>query len=553
MRLLWLCLLPGLWCAAQETPEPGTLTGIVLDANTGEPVARAALTLSLAARPGLSIDELPPHHETITASNGRFRFIALPPGRYYLRARKAGYLLQHYNPRPRATGAASIPVSAGPAPTQVEMRLLPQAVVSGRVLDENGEPVERAHVALEALEYSPLGRQQLWPTQNTATSDLGEFRFAGLPPGRYYLWTRLRPTLMIEDLPRLRDPDVEIETDYVPVYYPNSPDIEGATPIDLEPGSDIQGLDIRPRKFPVYRISGRVAAHDVPGAPTKLMLFPHQSSPLAALAGPRTRIQPDGRFEFAGVPPGRYHIAALHEGGEGRNPWLWQSEVHIGKRDVTNVTIAYNEPARIACDLSIEGDDSDAPTRAPIVVSLMPMEGPIVATPHGRSEHRRTFAIESVVPGHYWVQVSGRPQPDSWLKSIIFDGREVDESGLVLQPGASARLTLVFAPNAASLAGAVVNRDGETVPGVTVALVPERPNPTRRDLYPTAVTSSDGSVELKDLAPGRYFLFAFDHLPPGAHLDPEFLKPHLSRATRLEIEPGGRHQITLRHRATPAK
>ncbi|MCO5352011.1 MAG: carboxypeptidase-like regulatory domain-containing protein [Bryobacteraceae bacterium] len=100
----------------------------------------------------------------------------------------------------------------------------------------------------------------------------------------------------------------------------------------------------------------------------------------------------------------------------------------------------------------------------------------------------------------------------------------------------------------------VTNPDGEPVPGVTVALVPERPpNPTRPDLYPKPPPPSSGGTNSTTSPPGRYLLYAFDHLPPGAHLDPEFLKPHLSRATRLEIEPGGRHQITLRHRATSAK
>lgn len=552
MCLFWLFLLlaPSV-AAAQETPETGSLEGRVLHALTREPVPRAALTLTLEGRPGHPLEARPPERQASTDADGRFRFDALPPGRYYLRARKAGFLFQYYNPLPRGSGAAPIPITASATPASLEMLLFPQAVVSGRVLDENGEPAERVYVALESLEYTFLGRRRPWPVHSAPTDDQGEFRFPGLAPGRYYLWIRPRPSLMVEGFPTPRDPNTETELDFIPFYYPNAPDLESATPIDLEPGTELTGILIRPRKFPTFRVQGRVAGHDRPDAPSGLTLFPFHGSPITAITGRHANVLPDGSFEFAGVAPGRYYIAAQRR--EGVNPWLWHAEVHVGRQDVSNITVEYTPPARIACQILIEGDDTQEPTPSPIVASLMPLDGPLLATPRGWSEHRREFTIENAVPGHYWLQIGGRPQPDSWLKTILFDGREVTDSGVVVLPGASSRLSLVFAPGAASLSGMVTNPDGEPVPGVTVALVPERPNPTRPDLYPQAAATASGAFELHDLAPGRYLLYAFDHLPPGAHLDPEFLKPHLSRATRLEIEPGGRHQITLRHRATSAK
>ncbi|MBE7542511.1 MAG: carboxypeptidase regulatory-like domain-containing protein [Solibacteraceae bacterium] len=129
MCLFWLFLLlaPSV-AAAQETPETGSLEGRVLHALTREPVPRAALTLTLEGRPGHPLEARPPERQASTDADGRFRFDALPPGRYYLRARKAGFLFQYYNPLPRGSGAASPHHLRHPASLK-KCSLFPQAVV----------------------------------------------------------------------------------------------------------------------------------------------------------------------------------------------------------------------------------------------------------------------------------------------------------------------------------------------------------------------------------------------------------------------------------------
>jgi hypothetical protein len=64
------------------------------------------------------------------------------------------------------------------------IKLTPQAVVTGRVTDESGDPVPGAQViALSSIVIS--GKRTVQPAQSTATNDLGEYRLAGLRAGRF--------------------------------------------------------------------------------------------------------------------------------------------------------------------------------------------------------------------------------------------------------------------------------------------------------------------------------------------------------------------------------
>ena len=58
----------------------GRITGMVLDAETGQPVGDVRVIVSSAPRRG-----------AITAHNGRYFFINVPPGEYTLTIERAGY------------------------------------------------------------------------------------------------------------------------------------------------------------------------------------------------------------------------------------------------------------------------------------------------------------------------------------------------------------------------------------------------------------------------------------------------------------------------------
>ncbi len=69
-----------------------------------------------------------------------------------------------------------------PSGGAVQIRLRRGAVVSGRVVDEFGDPVLAAHVAAQIVS---TGSETLTTAATADTDDLGEYRLAGLPAGTF--------------------------------------------------------------------------------------------------------------------------------------------------------------------------------------------------------------------------------------------------------------------------------------------------------------------------------------------------------------------------------
>ena len=67
--------------------------------------------------------------------------------------------------------------------TDLELRMIPDSVIAGKVLNADGDPVR--YVQVEALQYAYLAGEKELQTKRTAQSnDRGEYRMFYLPPGR---------------------------------------------------------------------------------------------------------------------------------------------------------------------------------------------------------------------------------------------------------------------------------------------------------------------------------------------------------------------------------
>jgi len=68
-----------------------------------------------------------------------------------LTAEKTGYVRQQYGSRGAQFGGSSIVLKAGDKSASLDFRLPRQAVITGKVLDEDGEPVPNAMVSTMRL------------------------------------------------------------------------------------------------------------------------------------------------------------------------------------------------------------------------------------------------------------------------------------------------------------------------------------------------------------------------------------------------------------------
>ena len=78
---------------------------------------------------------------TTTDAEGRFTLDGVDPGSYLLLAQRTGYLDQGYGaPAPQLVGPP-LDLGAGETMRDITVKLTPQSLLYGKVLDEDGDPI----------------------------------------------------------------------------------------------------------------------------------------------------------------------------------------------------------------------------------------------------------------------------------------------------------------------------------------------------------------------------------------------------------------------------
>ena len=170
----------------QAAPAKGSIEGQVMNLKAGSPLKKATVQLVMmnAGGGGGGRGPMPPPVRRVaeTDEQGRFAFANLDPGKFQLSAERQGFLRQNYGARKYSGGGTPVLVAEGQNVKSIVFQLVPQAVITGKVLDEDGEGM--AGEPVRALRYVYRGGKRQWTTVGTAqTSDIGEFRLPNLEPG----------------------------------------------------------------------------------------------------------------------------------------------------------------------------------------------------------------------------------------------------------------------------------------------------------------------------------------------------------------------------------
>jgi hypothetical protein len=403
---------------------------------------------------------------------------------------------------------------------EVTLRMIPQGLIAGKVVDENGDPVDSGNVQVLSamwlkgtLHYSVL--------KGVPVDDLGEFRIGGLGKGSYLVKFQPRETALNPNLggPARRDHSSRL----VPAYYPNATSVQSASAVVLGPGESVAGLDIVVRRARTYIVEGVLRTLERPPEFASVTLAPSGESVLALVAGPGV-LGPGGKFRFPSVPAGDYElyfVAGLGQGvSTGRRP------VRVTDGDVTGLEIDALPTVSLTGHVSVEGGDLDGAPEARI--GLRAADLPIGPSYGATVGSDGVFELKSCSPGRYAVDVT--PPDGFYVKKMRYGG--IDVAGAEINvTGLDARLELVLRRGAARLRGrwpASVNDNSSSSGGDRVTLgayyfvIPQDREISESDLR-FGPLAEDGGFDAGGLPPGRYRVFALTSPSPGLLMQPATL------------------------------
>ena len=493
-------IVSGLVQQAPPPPTPAgtaTLKGKVVDQQTGTPVARAIVTLR-SSRTRYA-------QQNLTDDRGQFEFGRLAAGPYDLRASPGEYRATHvsatYAPATSEKGAL-LELREGEERTDIVIALPRARAISGRVTDEDGNPLANVEVSLATSQGGGMAS----PGPPGTTDDRGMFRLYGLASGRYRLCAVARRGPTFDSQPRQRRPQ------YVPTCYPSVTDASESTDISLS-DQDVSGIEIRVQRRPTYRLSGQVVGADgVPPENASLMVTQIERN---HSTGSGTQLASGGSFTVSNVVPGLYEVSAqlgrdVYSGRpDERDPQWGAIRLEVTSADVEGLVVQMKTAATLKGTLTFE-DPPLKPGTGPLQVTAQPLPyggGNRRSAPPANVAENGDFALQGLF-GPLVLRVYGGLPPGYVVKSMLYRGKDIADTAVEFDGNAAHTVDVLLTNRTAELSGQVVDNSGAPVPGVLILHFPVDASRWKAFEGARSTTSVQGRYRLPRLVAGDYFVAA---------------------------------------------
>src|SRR6185503_5328276 len=103
----------------------------------------------------------------------------------------------------------------------------------------------------------------------------------------------------------------------------------------------------------------------------------------------------------------------------------------------------------------------------------------------------------------------------------------------------------VISNNSGQVAGAVFDGSGQPTCSARIVLIPKRTGVLRPDLYKADTPDVNGQFSITGVAPGDYFIYAWDKIEPGEHFNPEFISRFEGLGTPVQVTAGAVTNVKL--------
>jgi hypothetical protein len=513
--------------AQQPQNNQFKLEGVVVNSATGKPLPRALVQVAGRA--------------LLTGRQGDFAFGNLSAGTVQVQVSKPGFFALGTSPLSRESLLTTI-VTVGADSGPIELKLAPEAIITGRVTNQDDEPLERALV--QVLTYtSTNGDPQLRPASGNVLSDEdGNFRIANLPAGRYYV--AVKAGTVARGILGAQTQQVS-EAYPLLVYYPGTEELTAAVMMDLAPGQQMEtpfSLALRP----AYNVVGKVeAAGESKGLdPPMIIDGTGQSLLVAEKFNAKT-----GEFEFPLVPPGAYMVRL--SGRDAKDHTLFAHHKITVSKPVADLKLSLwsgldlqvlvhgeftkPRPSRTCSYRTAEGnhqvtDCSDYPV---VRLELTAVDAlvPPFTTDYEPMRNPGELVVRGVLPGRYFVHAQG--MLGGYAQSVRCGRQDLLQEPLtVAEGGTISPIEVTVRDDPATLK--VTLRVAKPGQNTTVLLYAEGA------LLPSAKNrvmsrSQTSQTSFSQLAPGSYKVFAFDSMDGIDYDRPDTLAKYAAQAAHITL------------------
>ena len=560
-----------------EPTGTARIRGRVVSADRGMPVRRASINLMTVspspsmrsapaelgpgAPPGRSGQPVMPRRAT-TDSEGQFEFAGLPAGTYRITASPAQYSSQYLS---MSYGASkpmgmywpeqgqTIELKDGESFDKVVISLPRGGIVTGRVTDENGDPMARVQVYTMAFPPGMSRAQRMGA--GTSTDDLGQFRLWGLNAGDFIVVADARSNSFVG--PNAPPETEEDRTGYVTTYYPGTLDEGMAQRVRVKVGEEIQGIDIRVGQARLYHLSGFVVdskGRPLAGANGQLMRRGSTLGvmPLFAMTDAK------GQFQMRNVPPGDYRLMFRQQQQNmvpfspdtPREPVEMASvPISIAGADVDNIMVTTNLGTTITGQIVFEGAPpaGNATTMRVFASASNPNDMAGMPSPEpGTVTADYRFTLKGLM-GEYVLRTGIQ---NHFIKSVTANGEDVTDTAREFK--SNDRVTITMTSAVGTIEGNVTDTRDVQLPEAGVILFSEDKASWRLNSIWTKRASFDqkGHFRITGLMPGRYYVAAVPRqrldVSRGGDVDAAFFEQLAKEATLVVVGADEQRTVDLR-------
>ena len=592
LLLFAITCVPFIAAAQEEQPKPtgnSIISGRVIYADTGRPVRRATVLLYTNVNRS-------PRRTTPANARGEFRFNEVEAGAYFVVADAPGivsptsaFSLTEFGIAGNQETEYTRVTVDGKSASRCEIKAVRAGVIKGTATYDDKEPVVNARVVIYRRKSEAIAPFLVDPV---TTNDRGMYRIDGLPDGEYFIGLangEMAPAGAGNSPRELPSP--------VNAFYPGVRTLAEAKPIQVQAGTEVNDADMTLNDDMLRAISGIVKwrgsgdriteggltlrRKDDPRVDlsfSTLMRAATQRAndddeamfaylPVFMMSMPAaTKINENGEWRFADLPPGTYLVTAFAQLRERRASQeksnekdapaappstepdrafvSRQVEVTVDQEDVEKITIELSEGGRLLG--VVVGEDS--PPAAPVVISVnrkgvdsFMLNMPQSSKPDG------TFMVEGVPAGEVLLDVDVNPRGDQYLKSITTGSQDLMREPLRMEEGAEVTgVRITLGTGLATVAGVARVSEGESpAAGAGILLVRSDPELWHLEsLRAFATAGANGAFNMR-CPPGEYLLFTWEAGNRPLQRIEDYVRAHAANARRITLQSKEEKQMDL--------